>query len=196
MLKKIGRKRFLEQYPDFPTANNRTEEYSFPETYDYYILAVDYKSTIGLQNKLSKDLTELAILLGYNSLNFLGDTSVPWLYKEHNYNPVKRALTYLAGNNISKSFNGSIQVPNQELSIFLKNLFWLVRCNGVVNTPYFSDGGFNIIGNVCQYGNIHLSTLNKETDVSLNEILPKTGLYIYDEESCGGKRIVGRTIAV
>lgn len=197
MLTKIGRKRFLGRYPQFVTANYRTDKNNYPETFDNYILTVDYKSTKGLCKNLSTGLGKLIELLGYNELNFLGDTNIEWLYRtNHEYPPVKLALAYLVDNNISKSFNGAIEVNIKNLIEFTKHFFWLVRCNGVVNIPHFSDAGFNIMGSICQYGNIHLSTLNEEIDIILNEILPKTGLYIYEEKSCGGKRIIGRTITI
>jgi hypothetical protein len=192
MLKKINRKTFLEKYSDFIQASPYRNKYISPETFDSYILYVEAKSTIGLCNNLSKELTKLLKLLQYENVTFLGDTTTPWLFRQHDYKPVKLGLDYLADNKISKSFNGAIQVIDEDLSEFLKHLFWLVRCNGIVIFAHFSDPGFNIMGSICQYGNIHFNTLNEETDRAFNAALEKTGLNISTDNNCGGGRIYKR----
>jgi len=58
--------------------------------------------------------------------------------------------------------------------------------------PYFGDAGFNIVATVCQYGNLHFSTLNEETDTIFNKVLTQTGLYISTNNDCGAGRIAGR----
>jgi len=184
MLKKINRKTFLENYPEFIQDNPYRNKHIAPETFDSYILYVESGNTTGLCNKLSKELTKLLNLLKYESISFLGDTTIPWLYREHDYKPVKRALDYLKKNKISKSFNGAIQVDIKELPQFTKHLFWLVRCNGIIICSHFNDPGFNIMVSICQYGNIHFSTLNEETDLAFNEALDKTDFHIFDGNSC------------
>lgn len=193
MLKKISRKAFLETYPDFTRTDYRRDKFFSPETYDSYILYVEAKSTIGLCNNVSAAVAKLINALGYTDLAFLGDGTTPWLFREHDYKPVKRGLDYLIENKISKSFNGAIQVDNRELSVFVKHLFWLVRCNGVVFDAYFSDPGFNIIASICKYGNLHFSTLNEKTDLTFNEVLDQTNFHISTDNNCGGGRIPGRT---
>jgi len=192
MLKKITRKPFLEKYPEFIQASYYRNKYISPETFDSYILFVEAGSTVGLCNNLAKELTKLAKKLQYEKVFFLGDTTIPWLFRDHDYKPVKRGLDYLAENKLSKSFNGAIQVDIVDLPEFIKHLFWLVRCNGIVMYVHFSDPGFNIMGSICQYGNIHLSTLNEETDTAFNQILFETGLNISTTNECGGGRIFKR----
>jgi hypothetical protein len=114
------------------------------------------------------------------------------LFRDHDYAPVKRGLEYLKENNISRSFNGAIQVNMPDFPEFMRHLFWLVRCNGIVIYAHFSDPGFNIIASICQYGNIHLSTLNEETDVLFNSAIGKTNLFFVPDGDCGGGRIYKR----
>lgn len=192
MIKKINRKAFLQKYPNFIQSNDYRNKYVFPETFDSYILFVEARSTVGLCNTLSKELTKLIKLLQFENVTFLGDTTIPWLFSDHDYKPVKKGLEYLVNNKISKSFNGAIQVNTNDLPEFMKHLFWLVRCNGIVIYAHFSDPEFNIMGGICQYGNIHLSTLNEETDLHFNKILINTELDILTEGHCGGEKIFKR----
>ena len=192
MLKKINRKAFLEKHPKFIQASAYRNKYIFPETFDSYILYVEANSTVGLCNNLSKELTGLLKIMQYEHISFLGDSTIPWLYRDHDYRPVKRGLDYLVDNKISKSFNGAIQVSTTDLPEFLKHLFWLVRCNGIVMYVHFSDPGFNIMASICKYGNIHFSTLNEETDRAFNKALEKTNLHISSDNNCGGGRIYKR----
>ncbi len=195
MIKKIARKPFLEKYPEFIQDIYYRNKYISPETFSSYILFVEAGSTVGLCNNLSKGLTKLIKKLKYENVSFLGDTTLPWLSRDHDYKPVKRGLDYLVEKKISKSFNGAIQVDTNELPEFLKHLFWLVRCNGIVIYAHFSDPGFNIMGSICQYGNIHISTLNEETNIAFNQVLPETGLNISTTNECGGGRIFKRYAA-
>jgi hypothetical protein len=194
MFTKVPRWVFLKQYRNFVTADNYHNKYFYPATFDNYILYADAKSTVGLCNKVSAGLTGLATALGYQSLNFLGDSSTPWLFREHNFKPVGTALKYLANNKVSKKFNGALNVNIADLPQFTKHLFWLVRCNGVIFSPHFSDTGFNIMGSICHYGNFHFSTLNEATDIAFNEAMDKIGLSFLVDTDCSGTKIPGRNI--
>jgi hypothetical protein len=192
MLKKIARKVFLEKYPEFIQANYYKDKYIYPKTFNSYILYVEAGSTVGVCNGIARELTKLIGTLNYEKVFLLGDTTTPWLFRKHDYKPVKRALDYLTENKISKSFNGAIEVNTIDLTEFMKNLFWLVRCNGVVFYPHFSDPGFNIMASICQYGNLHFSTLNKDADSAFNEVIMQTGLRISTDDNCGSDRIYKR----
>ncbi|MEO7213695.1 hypothetical protein [Mucilaginibacter sp.] len=192
MLTKIARKRFLEKYPEFVTADYRRDKFFSPDGVAYYILYVEARSTVGLCSKMAAELTNLCTSMGYSGLNFMGEITAAWRYRNHDYPPVKKALAYLVANNISKSFNGAIYVPLAHLPVFLRHLFWLVRCNGVVFLPHFSDPGFNIIGSLCKYGNLHLTIINKTAELSFDEVMEHNDLFYLREERCGGGRIPGR----
>lgn len=192
MIKKVSRKRFLKNYPNFAVASPYRNKYFFPETYNSYILYAESRSTIGLCNNVSAGTTALIKGMGFQEMFFLGDTTSPWLFRDHDYKPVKQGLDYLVQQNISKSFNGAINVNKINFSVFLKHLFWLVRCNGVVFSPHFSDAQFNVIMSICHYGNIHLSTLNETTDQLLNTSVLSTGLKFLKKERCISYKIPHR----
>ncbi|CAN5365379.1 hypothetical protein BH09BAC6_BH09BAC6_27110 [soil metagenome] len=196
MLKTVNRKSFLKAYPDFPQSNNYRNTYTYPGIYNSYILYTDAVSTRGLCNNVATALTKLMKLLNYRQLSFLGDSTIPWLYRDHDYKPVKRGLDFLVQNKVSKTFAGALTVDVENLPGFAKHLFWLVRCNGVVFTPYFCDEGFNIIANVCKYGNIHFDTLNEQADLAFNKAIGQTGLVISTDNNCYTGKIPGRTIVV
>ena len=89
MLKKINRKSFLQRYPEFTQVNYYRNTYVIPEVFGSYILYVESKSATGLSNKVSKELTSLIKNVPFDKLNFLGDTTTPWLHRDHDYPPVK-----------------------------------------------------------------------------------------------------------
>ncbi|WP_419700146.1 hypothetical protein [Mucilaginibacter sp. NFX135] len=192
MIKKIARKSFLEKYPNFPTVSPYRNRYFFPETYDSYILYADAKSAVSLCRSLTKELSKLIQVLNFDHLSCLGDANIPWLFRDHDYKPVKEGLDYLVQKKVSKSFSGALKVDVVDLPDFLRHIFWLVRCNGVVFIPHFSDSEFNVLISICQYGNIHFSTLNKEADIVFNEAILQTELYIPDDNKCRGFKIAHR----
>ncbi|OOQ57589.1 hypothetical protein [Mucilaginibacter pedocola] len=169
--------------------------YSFPETIGSHILYAEAGSTQGLCNRVANGLTAMANARDYTHLYFMGDSGTPWLCRPHTYPPVTRALEYLMENGISETFNGVIKVDLTELPQFVKHLFWLVRCNGVTFAPHFTDESFNIIGNICQYGNIHISTLTTVADDGFNDVVLAAGLNFLEGMDCGASRINGRHFA-
>lgn len=192
MLAKTNRRSFLKRYPYFIHGYPRIDKYIIPDIYDRYILRVEAASTKGLSYAVSREFALLMSRLNFSGLYFLGDTTIPWLYRDHDYAPVKRALDYLKINNISKSFNGAIWVETAQLTEFMRNLFWLVRCNGIVTYVHFADEGFNISGSICKYGNIHLSTVNKQTDIAFRAVLNTTTFEKVEGNNCGGGPIYQR----
>lgn len=192
MIKKIPRKIFLKKNPDFPVASYYRNKYFFPQTYNNYILYAEGRSTIGICRNVSIGLSVLIKKLEFRELSFLGDTTSPWLFRDHDYKPVKQGLDYLIQHKISKSFNGAIQVDSIDVLEFLKHIFWLVRCNGIVFTPHFSDQDFNALISICQYGNIHFCTMNEEVDVAFNRAILDTGLHFLNESRCSSYRIPHR----
>ncbi|WP_419788983.1 hypothetical protein [Mucilaginibacter sp. FT3.2] len=153
---------------------------------------VEAKSTIGLCKNTSIELSALLKLVGFGEMMFLGDTTSPWLLKEHYYKPVKEALAYLGEHKLSKSFNGALCVDEVDLPEFLKHVFWLVRCNGVVFMPHFTNKDFSAMIYICQYGNIHFSTLNKVTDDLFNEVIANTKLIFFDGKKCASYKVPHR----
>lgn len=188
MLRKINRQACLTKYSIFPLrdydAEKDEEVLSFPVIFRSYVLAISAKTFRGNIRDLGIEIARLGKELNAGSLIFLGDTVTPWLYQNNDYTPVQKAQLYLSDLNIGKRFNGGIEVEITELPVFIKHLSWLVRCNTALPYIYFIDPGQNIVGNICQYGNLHISTLNKDTDNCLNSFIKKSKLLIGNEESC------------
>ncbi|MBD1385596.1 hypothetical protein IDJ75_09935 [Mucilaginibacter rigui] len=195
MLTKIGRKKFLEKYPDFPTASEQRNIFHFPEVYAGYVLYVEHKSDIGLGNNLAKATQSLVETLCCKELNFLGDTKTPWVYQDNEYKPITQGIIYFKENKLDGHFIGGINVPSTRVSEFIKHLYWLVRGNSIVNYVHFSNPEFTFIGSVCQYGNLHFHTLNKKIDLAFNENIAQCGFHISENGECGGGRIKGRKYA-
>jgi len=114
-----------------------------------------YSIEIGkLLEKLSAQLkTELIFILDYD---------VPWLEQKNDFKPVQKALSYLKEIGVTKEFNGAFKFKGERLAEFIANLFWIVRCNASLPYCWFSADKNDFVGNICQYGNIHLHTYSKE----------------------------------
>lgn len=148
---------------------------------------------------LGTALVSMTQAIRENSLIFLGDTTSPWLYQQNDYQPVKEAQEYLSANGIGKRFNGGIQTTIAELPVFIKHLAWLARCNAALPDIYFTDPGQRLLGHICQYGNLHLNTLNKKADKDLVLFIKSSQFEFGDTNSCynsfsKSSRIPGRQI--
>jgi hypothetical protein len=184
MIKKIQRKQFLIDNLDFPQSNYRTDKHTYPENYNYYIFTLNSKSAKGHARLLSIELSKLLKSMDFDKFRFLGDTNIPWLFRDHDYKPVVNAQMYLKENKIGKTFSGALEVDAISFPEFIKHLYWQVRCNGIVNYIYFSDVNNNILVNICQYGSVHFSTLNAAIDAEFEKEIAKTKFKFVTEGSC------------
>jgi hypothetical protein len=188
MLLKIKRKNCLDKYRVFPLRGydyeKDEEEFFYPEVFRSYILTIPSKSFKGHVKVLGMELTNLAKKLQVEGLVFLGDTETPWLYQYNDYKPVKAAQEYLTANKVGKQFNGAIQMSIPDLPVFISHLAWLTRCNAALPYFYFIDAGQNILGNICKYGNLHLDTLNEQSDKLVSAFVDKSKFKYGDENSC------------
>jgi hypothetical protein len=178
MITKINRQDTIKKYPGLPLSeyNSKTEEYdsSVPDTFSDYVLTLPSKSFKGHVKLLGAEITDLTIRLGFEKLLFLGDAGIPWLHRDHDFKQAKEALQYLANHKIGKKFNGALQVDTAELPTFIKHLAWLVRTNAVLPYIHFIDPGQNVMGSICQYGNLHIYTINKKAVRHLKEFIGKS----------------------
>lgn len=180
MLSKVSRQKCLNDYPVFPLRSydykTDEEEFFYPQVFKSYILTLSSKSYNGHIKVLGTELTRWTKELDSDSLIFLGDVELAWLNQENDYKPAKEAQEYLIHNNIGKRFNGAIRVSIPELPTFIRHLSWLTRCNAALPYFYFTDTGKNIMGHICQYGNLHLDTLNEKTDKQLRSFMATSKL--------------------
>lgn len=188
MLIKIKRQECLVNYPKFPLRwfdpIKEEIDHSHPTTYRSYILTLQSKSFKGHVTALAREITGIVKDLGSDNLIFLGDTETAWRHQNNDFKPVNEALQYLVDNKIGKSFNGALQVRMEILPTFLKHLSWLSRCNASLPYFYFTDIQQNILGTICQYGNLHISTVNKQTDKLFKSVIAKSKLQMLIGQSC------------
>ncbi len=184
MIKKINRERCYWLYPKFPSTFAVSDQFTYPDLYESYILSVPSKSAKGHAKNIAAALQQLAVNMNITSLIFLGDTAAPWLSQENEYAPVKESLQFLEAEKVGRKFNGGLQIKTKDLAVFIPRLFWLVRCNAALPIFYLMNEDQTILANFCQYGNIHLSTLTKKADALFNKQLPTSGLYLFEEAYC------------
>ena len=188
MLTKIKRQDCLDQYQTFPLRSYNydedEEEFFYPKVYKSYILTLPSKSFNGHVNALGKELARLTKAFHIDALVFLGDTETPWLYQDNEYKPVKEAQEYLIAKKIGKRFNGALRVDTSELPTFTKHLSWLIRCNAALPYFHFIDEQQRVVGSICQYGNLHLDTLNEQVDKTLKLFVENSQLEYGDKNSC------------
>jgi hypothetical protein len=205
MLIKIDRQEAINNYPILPLRQydrKKDEEvFKSPKVFANYVLTLPSKSYRGHQKLLSTQITLLAKNLGYDHLIFLGGNDIAWLRRLDTYDNFQKELQYLADNKIGKRFNGALQVDTDELPTFVKNLSWLVRTNGIVQYVHFTDPGQNIVGDICQYGNLHISTKNNTADRKLKAIVSESQFEYLTDTNCHNKfsksgAIKDRTITV
>jgi hypothetical protein len=195
----------MHKFPACPLRhyNSKEEEdiYNYPKFFANYILTISSKSYKGHIKILGEQILFLTHSLGYDNLIFLGDSDIPWLKRSDTQNNFQNALQYLVENKIGKRFNGALQVDKEEIPTFIKNLAWLVRTNGILSYIYFIDPEQNFIANVCQYGNLHISTMNKLADKKIKKIILNSQFIYLAEANCSNKfskdgRIKERSITV
>jgi len=205
MLIKIDRQEAIDNFPNLPLRNfnSRADEdvFNYPKVFANYVLTLASKSYKGHINLLGREIANLTTKLEFDKLIFLGDEKTPWLYRDHDFKPAKGGLKYLIDQKIGKRFNGALQVSKTELPTFIKHLSWLVRCNAILPYIHFIDPGQTIIGNICQYGNLHISTMTATGDIKFNEVISKSKFSFLTDGNCYNKfskggAIKGRVITV
>ena len=188
MLVQIKRGACLKKYQQFPTRTwdkNRKDYIDFyPETYSKYILTTAHKTFRGRIGSLGAEILKIMTKIGHSSLIFIGDEETPWLYRESDFKAAKAALDYLIHYKLGRRFNGALEVDARDLPVFVPHLAWLTRCNTVLPYVYFTDPDHNIIGHICQHGNLHLSFLNFQTEEVFKAHLQHSKLQFLTDTYC------------
>ena len=191
MLIKIDRQEAIDKFRILPLRyyNSNEDEVviKYPKVFANYVLTLSSKSYKGHIKLLAAELVSLANNFGFDKFIFLGDEDIPWLRRLNTYDIFQEALQYLVDNKISKRFNGALQVDTTEISIFIKHLTWLVRTNGILPYVHFIDPAQTIIGSICQYGNLHISTKNKTIDKKFKNVIAKSSFIYLTDENCYNK---------
>lgn len=205
MLIKINRQACINKYPILPQREydpvKEEDKFVYPTIFSIYCLTLPSKSFRGNASMLGSEITLLAKKMGAAELIFMGDLDIAWRYRTHDYNPAKEGLQYLEENTIGKRFNGGLLVSLTELPLFIKHLAWMVRCNAVLAAIYFTDPGQNIIGDLCQYGNLHLQVKTSVADIKVQSIIATSKFEYLADGKCYNKfsksnSIKGRSIII
>lgn len=201
MIKKISRKKALLLYPLFPQSDHQKDIYFFPESYNSYILTLEARSLRGLNKNLSISFAQLIYEIGFEELIFLGDSKYAWLSQQNDYKPAKSAIRFFEENKVTKKFNGALIVSAGSLTVFIQQLFWLIRCNVASPYIYFMNKDQTIAGTICQYGSLHINVLNKSAEKDFKKAISNTAFRFSTLADCFDKfkkkpGIAGRTAAV
>jgi hypothetical protein len=117
------------------------------------------------------DLVDWLRRMELDELTFLGENDMPWLSQESDTEHVKQSFKYFYAQKIDKSFNGGFLVNNGDFLEFLIHLFWLTRYNASFPIVYFTDKNQRLLGNLCQYGELHVfATSHDIEEVILSSI--------------------------
>jgi hypothetical protein len=192
MLVKIKRQDCLDKYPKFPLRQydfvKDEEEYFYPRIFRSYMLTLDSKSLKGYTKLLASELSNLTKNLGLGSLIFLGDNKNYWMTKlslgRNDYRVLEYAKQYFLDNKVDKNFNGALEVDNEALITFVKHFFCLVRCDASLPYFHFMDAGQNLVGSICQYGNLHFDTLNQKIDDQFIKALIESKFVSVEDRKC------------
>ena len=188
MLIKIERQEVIDKFPNLPLRFYNSEEddyvFKYPKVFANYVLTLLSKSYKGKIKLLGSQLVFLLNNLGYDNLIFLGDEDTAWLWRLKVHENFQEGLQYLVDNKINKRFNGALQVDTAEIPTFIKHLALLVRTNGILPYVHFVDFGQNIIGSICQHGNLHISAKNKMADKNFKNAIAKSQFIFLGDENC------------
>ncbi|MEO5684921.1 MAG: hypothetical protein ABIQ88_19920 [Chitinophagaceae bacterium] len=182
--------------------NDSKDDYDFfyPKVFASYVLTIKATSYRGQVNLLATEIANLTKHLRYEHLIFLGDEKTPWLDKASDYKSAMGGLEFLIANKVGKRFNGALLTDIANLPTFIKHLTWLIRSNTLLPYVHFMDKGQNIVGSICQYGNLHIDSLNKRADRFLKDFVSTSQFdYVFDKrcsEKYSKTGIKGRQISV
>ncbi len=191
MLIKIDRQEAIDKFPTFPLRQYNSKEdediFDYPKVFANYILTLPSKSYKAHIKLLGTELVSFANKFGFDNFIFLADENIAWLRRLNTYETFQEALKYLVDNKISKRFNGALQVNITEIPTFIKNLVWLVRTNGILPYVHFIDPEQKFVANICQYGNLHISTKNKTVDKNFKSVIAKSSFLYLADTNCYNK---------
>ncbi|RFM26822.1 hypothetical protein [Deminuibacter soli] len=188
MLIKINRTDCLNAFAVFPLRNynyeKEEEEIYYPAVFKSYLLTVSSRSFRSHVMAMGKQLAKMTEFFNIDSLIFLGDTDRPWQYRNIEYKAAREAKLYLTSNKIGKKFNGALQVDRTALPVFIRHLSWLTRCNAALPYIHFTDAEQQLLGHICQYGNLHFHSLDEKMDSALQAYIAQSRFIYVADNKC------------
>lgn len=184
MITTIPRRKCRQLYPKLPISKYHRNQFIYPKIYNQYVLTLPSKSAKGHAKNIALCLQKLLKAMGIDKLVFMDDTDIAWLHRDSDYQPAREAVEYLTATGMRKTFNGGLVVSIQEIPVFFKHLYWLVRTNTVLGYVHAIDEAQRIIVNVCHHGGVHFDTLDEEADKLFHTSFPASGFIFRQENTC------------
>ncbi|MCZ4223037.1 hypothetical protein [Pedobacter rhodius] len=157
-------------------------EYFYPDLFQSYILTIKSNTYKKHLKSLGKELFSILRKINSDSFIFLGDEKLAWRFRDGKYKNYKSGMEYFANESIGKNFTGGLVVDKESLIPFVKHLADLISTNGIVQYVHFTNKEQSLLGSICHYGNIHISSIDEKSDVKLvNAILSTRFEYLKGE---------------
>jgi hypothetical protein len=184
VITKIPYQECLRRFPNMPWSDPAHDTFFFPKEIKHRILLLHSKSAKGHAKLLSSEM--MALLRPFHATPFIFclDVACPWLRFASDYLPVQQALAYLKHNKVPKTFDGALMADEAAQPLFFSHLFWLVRCHAALPIIYFMDVEQRFWGTICQYGNLHISTLSDAAENDLQGALSNSKFVETDTKGC------------
>lgn len=182
MIKTLSQRAFGARYPQAPRASHFHNQFSFPHTAASWYLEVEGAPNYNvLYKRMGKAFQALMHAGGEAYLWFFTDANATFL-RPGNDNPADvPALAYFHALGITGTFKGALQVPLEELPVFIAHLMGLSRTNGVMGYVWFINEAQTLLGSFCQYGNLHFSALEPSAAKQLPAAFAAVGLVVADQ---------------
>lgn len=184
---KISRDISLIKFRKFPlrSVEKNTEVSYYPTVNSRFWMKLEHKSTKGLTNALSEQISKLCKNLDINDLIFLCDFNRVWISKftaeRNDHLPLSKAIEYFKLNKIGSRFNGGLKVNITELPEFLKHYYTLTRCDGGFTYYHFLDENQNLLGFIHYSGDVCFEILNEKYETLFLKELSKTSFQKVDQ---------------
>ncbi len=138
------------------------------------IIRLNHSDINTFTNRLTEKLIELFTLIDVRDFIIISHLKTDFFgNRKNNFKPLTDAyakLEKIVGNN---NYKESFTIDIDNLSDFIKILFWIIRCDpGTAEYIFLFDKKEQLQINLCKYGNIHLAEFNKEqlTEEMLNKL--------------------------
>ena len=178
----------FEAQQEFENRRDKIEVVSVKDKFcGFHVFTLRPKNIVEYLYKLTSDIEVITNQLQWDKILFLMDYDTPWLYQENDYPSVKSALNHLKDIGVSPKFNGGFLANGKELVDLFKSIFWIARCNASLPYTYFAGEKSNVIGSICDEGNLHMDFYNQVEMNKFIEVTGKLGWTIVKDGNCNNK---------
>jgi hypothetical protein len=171
-------------------AREDKEERYAPGAVKYLVLATASSTYSGHIADLTRSVKLIFRELDINDFLIMGDYPTAWRSRAKQYEGIKvsRIMKFFEDHGIGLKFNGAVNASLQELDLWLKYIAYAVRVNALVPEMNFLDPKQRLYFSLCQYGNLHLTILDKDLLASTKTLLESSNRLVVLETQCGFER--------